>query len=219
MSHGSDGPKETVIYGKRGKPDEFTIDGPYTVEKSLGTVVKLSTRQDFRATRLVDSNVVLPLTARLAATLLALPEASVTYRDTALDPRSHVSREIDLPLEVDSGALHGKAAPQLKIVEWSDDMRSKTLFLCDDQGAVISDQRPVRLPPAPVHWSAYLLWEGFGDPELMGQADLFVPEVRHGALLTAAQEALSAYRGEPCYWTGRQGEALVASSLAGGHQS
>lgn len=101
--------------------------------------------------------------------------------------------DVDLELEVSPDALRGKAPPRLRVVEWSADMRSKTLHLCDDHGGAVTEHRLSRMPPAPIHWSAYLLWEGFRDPELMGLADLHVPEVQHSELLAASEHALSTY--------------------------
>ncbi|MGQ0776342.1 MAG: ATP-binding protein [Pseudonocardiales bacterium] len=189
----ANGSIETVICGRRSAPNEFSLDGPRPSDGTMGTTVRLVARQEQRVIDLVDGNVVLPLTARLAATLLALREVKVTYRGAALDPQDHVIRDVDLELKVGSAALGGKHPPRLRVVEWSVDMRSKALFLCDDHGGVVTEYRLGRLPPAPIHWSAYLLWEGFRDPELRGHADLHVPEVQHDELLTATQHALATY--------------------------
>jgi HSP90 family molecular chaperone len=63
---------EAVIIGTRSVPNEFSFDGPVAVDGPTGTTVRLVTRQEQKAARLVDGNVILPLTARLAPTLLAL---------------------------------------------------------------------------------------------------------------------------------------------------
>ncbi|HEX6355007.1 ATP-binding protein [Actinophytocola sp.] len=183
----------TVIRGSRSAPDEFDLSDPQPSNGPRGTTVRMSARQTSRAVYLVEGDVNGPLTARLAGSLLALPDVTVTYRGRALAPASHVIDQTDLEVPVPGDALHGKAAATLRVVEWDEDMGSKKLFLCDEHGGVVTEHKLTRLPPAPVHWSAYLLWEGFRDEELMSQADLVVPDMRHGELLDAAHRVLVSY--------------------------
>ncbi|WP_426506732.1 ATP-binding protein [Dactylosporangium sp. McL0621] len=190
---------ETMIYSRRSAPNEFSMDGPRPAEEPTGTTVRLIARQEQRVQVLVDGDVVLPVMARLAATLLALPDVKVTYNDNALDPADYVNLDIDLDVVVSDEALQNKGNPRLRVVEWSADMRSKAIFLCDEHGRVVTEYKPNRLPPAPIHWSAYLLWDGFGDHELMGHADLYVPDVRHGELLAVAQHALTQHLNQRLY--------------------
>ncbi|MGW0355825.1 hypothetical protein ACWDXV_16620 [Nocardia nova] len=72
-------------------------------------------------------------------------------------------------------------------------MGSKALFLCDENGHVVTKVDAKRPTLTPIQWSAYLEWEGFGDPELMSQADLFEPRIRHTALVAAADRATQEY--------------------------
>lgn len=184
---------ETVIHGHRAAPNEFAFDGPWPTAGPSGTTVRMQARQSSRVASMSDGEIYLPLTARLAASLLALPEVKVHYCGQHLDPQTHIMYEASLDLDLDPTALHGKPRPQLRIVEWSADMRSRTLYLCDDRGGVVTEHKPGRMPPAPVHWTAYLQWEGFRDPALMSPADLHVPDIRHGELLAATQRALVDY--------------------------
>lgn len=184
---------ETVIHGSRGAPNEFAFDGPWPTSGPTGTTVRMEARQTSRVASIADGDIHLPLTARLAASLLALPEVKVTYRGQALNPRAHITHDVDLDLDLDPAILHGKAQPRLRVVEWSADMRSKTLYLCDERGGVVTEHKLGRVPPAPIHWTAYLQWEGFRDPALMGPADLHVPDIQHGELLAVAQRALVDY--------------------------
>lgn len=184
---------ETVIHGNRSAPNEFTFDGPWSTSGPAGTTVRMEARQTSRVASLVDGEIQLPLTARLAASLLALPEVKVHYCGQHLNPQAHITHDVDLDLDLDPATLHGKGSPRLRVVEWSADMRSKTLYLCDERGGVVTEHKLGRMPPAPIHWTAYLQWEGFCDPDLMGPADLHVPDIRHGELLAVAQRALADY--------------------------
>ncbi|WP_158581691.1 ATP-binding protein [Actinomadura spongiicola] len=193
VSADGDALSETVIHGNRGAPNEFTFDGPWPSSGPTGTTVRMKARQTPRVASIADGEIHLPLTARLAASLLAMPKVTVTYRGQPLKPQAHITLENDLDLDLDAVPLHGKARPRLHIVEWSVDMRSKTIYLCDERGGVVTEHKVGRMPPAPIHWTAYLHWDGFRDPDLMSPADLRVPEMRHGELLAAAQRALADY--------------------------
>ncbi|WP_371599971.1 ATP-binding protein [Streptomyces sp. NBC_00564] len=184
---------ETVIHGNRSTPNAFNFDGPWPSTGPTGTTVRMATRQTSRVASLADGDVHLPLTARLAAALLALPEVKVHYRGQPLTPQAHITHDVNLDLDLDPAMLHGKYQPWLRVVEWSVDMRSKALYLCDERGGVVTEHKLGRMPPAPIHWTAYLQWEGFRDPDLMGPADLHVPDIRHGELLAVANRALVDY--------------------------
>lgn len=184
---------QTVIRGSRSAPDEFDVSDPQPSNGPKGTTVLMRPRESTRAVYLAEGDVHRPLTARLAGSLLALQDVTVTYRGRALDPASHVINQVDLQVTIPADALHGKATPMLRVVEWDEDMGSKKLFLCDEHGGVVTEHKLSRLPPAPVHWSAYLLWEGFRDQDLMSHADLIVPDIRHGELLNAAHQTLTDY--------------------------
>jgi hypothetical protein len=189
----ANGPTETVIYGRRDAPNEFSRDDPRSCNEPTGTSVRLIPRQEQQVNGLIEDNMTLSLMLRLAATLLALRDVKVTYRGNALDPQEYITHSIDLELNVSPETLRGKNPPRLRVIEWAVDVRSKILFLCDEHGGVVTEHQLGRLPPAPIRWSAYLLWEGFRDPELMGHADLHVPDVQHGDLLTAAHHTLVTY--------------------------
>ncbi|MFD5089914.1 ATP-binding protein [Amycolatopsis thailandensis] len=186
----------TVVHGSRNRPDEFSVSDPQPEEGPRGTTVTLTLRQIPRTVHLVDGDLLPPLTAQLAGSLLALPDVTVTYRGQRLDPKSHIIDEIELPVPVPAKALHGLATPVLRFVEWDEDMSARRLFLCDQHGAVVTDVKPTLSRPAPIHWSAYLIWEGFRDQDLMSAADLALPEIRHGDLLDAAQTVLNDHLGQ-----------------------
>ncbi|SKD94037.1 histidine kinase [Mycobacteroides abscessus subsp. massiliense] len=184
---------ETVIIGRQSAPDEFDFTSPIPVGGPTGTTVHLVTRQIPKVVALTDPGASLQLVATLAPSLLALPDVVVNYRGNRLKPQDHIISDNFLDLAIDTRDLHGLPQPQLRLVEWSSDMRAKTLFLCDERGNVITEYRTASLPPAPISWTAYLQWEGFRDPDLMSGADLRVPEIRHGALIHAAEKSLSQY--------------------------
>lgn len=181
---------ETTITGHYSTPDEFNIAGPISSSGPTGTTVHFETRQIPKVVSLTDPSSGLQLTAMLAASLLALPKVVVKYRGARLNPQDHIVADITLEIALDPKYLRGKPAPQLRFVEWSSDMKAKTMFLCDERGNVVTEFKPASLPPAPISWTAYLQWEGFRDPELMSGADLRVPETLHGELLGAAIESL-----------------------------
>lgn len=194
----------TQVIGVRSRPNEYMFDGPApTSDAPRGTVVTLDARQDQKAARLVDEGFLLPLTARLAPALLGLADVTVTYRGTPLDPRAHIEQVHRFTLDVPADQLHGHPAPELQVVAWSQDMKSKEVFICDDTGAVVTELQVKGLPMAPLHWTAYLLWGGFRDPALITVTDLHHPDVRHGQLIQVArfrlaeflQEALERQRG------------------------
>ncbi|WP_158220777.1 ATP-binding protein [Mycobacterium lehmannii] len=185
---------EVEIRGRRDSPDQFVFDGPWSSQGPRGTTVEMVLRQSPRVAGIVEQGFPLQLTARLAPSLLAMPDVDVSFRNGPLNPTVHIVSDIDLDLgDLDPSVLHGKAAPRLRLVEWGADMRSKTMFLCDDRGGVVSDYKLSRLPPTPLNWTTYLQWEGFRDPELMGQADLRAPDIQHGELLAAANRAVIDY--------------------------
>lgn len=185
---------EVEILGRRDAPDQFVFDGPWPSQGPRGTTVQMVLRQLPRVAGIIEPGFPLQLTARLAASLLAMPDVNVQFRNEPLDPTVHVVSDTDLDLgDLDPAVLRGKSAPRLRVVEWSADMRSKTMFLCDDRGGVVSEYKLTRLPPTPIHWTTYLQWEGFRDPELMGQADLRAPDIQHGELLAAANRAVIDY--------------------------
>ena len=196
-------PRTTQVVGARSRPNEYVFDGPAASNDPVGTVVTLDARQDQKAAHLVDEGFLLPLTARLGPTLLALSDAEVTYRGLAVDPRGHVEHDHRFPLDVPSDQLHGHPPPELHVVIWSQDMKSREVFLCDDEGAVVTDLKVTGLPVVPIHWTAYVRWAGFRSPDLMTVTDLHHPDVRHGQLIQAArfrlgeflQEALDRRRG------------------------
>src|SRR5262249_15116797 len=147
---------ETVVHGNRSVPNEFTFDGPWPTRGPTGTTVRMEARQTARVASIADGDVHLPLTARLAASLLALPEVKVHYCGQHLNPQTHITHDANLDLDLDPATLHGKARPRLRVVEWSADMRSKTLYLCDERGGVVTEHKLGRMPPAPIHCTPYL---------------------------------------------------------------
>jgi hypothetical protein len=190
VSTSEDGFSEILISGTRNRPNQFNLTDPLPHSGPTGTTVTMQARQVQKAAALPNRR--LQLTARLAAALLALPEVRVTFDGEALDPNAHKLDDVTLDIDVDPAYLFGKPAPRLRVVEWEVNMNSKSMYLCDAQGAVVTEHPKLSaLPPVPIHWTAYLLWEGFGDPELMELGDLHIPEVRHPQLLAAAHRTLA----------------------------
>ncbi|MER7449387.1 ATP-binding protein [Nocardia beijingensis] len=189
----SDGNFETLISGRITSPNSLAQDGPFRTEYPPGTTVTLNARQTAKAKRLIADYVPRSLIARLASSLLAMKDVKVSYCGTELNPEPYILRNEEVSLNLSGVPLHGRSEPILRIVEWSADMRSKALFLCDQSGHVVTDLEIKRPPLTPIHWSAYLQWEGFSDQQLMGQADLFEPRIRHGEIIAAADRAIQQY--------------------------
>lgn len=193
VSSEPEGMQLTRVTGRRSKPDSFDFDGPLGTDKAAGTVLTLKARDVQAVARLTDAGVVEQLTARLAATLFALPEVEVTYRGEKVDPSQQVDVDEVIDLQIDPALLLGHSPPQLRVVEWKKDMGAAVVMLCDEHGSVVTQHKPDNMPKPPIHWSAYLTWEGFSDPDLMGTPDLEYPAVRHGMLLAAVADALASY--------------------------
>lgn len=194
VSKTDDGYAEVVVSGALSSPDKFSFTPPLPVPGPPGTTVTMRTRQRPKVGQLTDKNPVLPLTARFAASLLGLPEVEVSYCGESLDPRTHILEDVFLDLDLKSTQLVGDAVPRLRVVEWSENMQSKVLYLCDAGGGVVTQHTKLpQTPPVPIHWTAYLLWDGFRDPKLMTLGDLHVPDIRHAELLAAAHRALVDY--------------------------
>ncbi len=187
-------PKKTVIVGELDRPDGFEISAAVDAADDPGTAVTLTLSAEQKAAQVADSGFELRIVERLAESLNALAGVTVTWRGCALDPSAAFRSRDDIPLpEIDPQALHGHPAPALAIVEWKKAFGSKKVLLCDESGATITDYGPSALPPVPFSWTAYLQWPGFRDAELMGVADLHVPEVRHQIILKTVEGELAAF--------------------------
>lgn len=194
VAKSDDGYAEVVVSGALSSPDKFSFTPPLPVSGPTGTTVTMRTRQRPKVSQLADKDPVLPLTARFAASLLGLPDVQVSYRGESLDPRTHITEDVFLDLELKPGQVPGDSVPRLRVVEWSENMQSKVLYLCDTDGGVVTQHTKLpQTPPVPIDWTAYLLWDGFRDPELMTVGDLHVPDIRHAELLAAAHRALVDY--------------------------
>lgn len=78
-------------------------------------------------------------------------------------------------------------------IEWTEPVGTQRVQLCNEGGATLTDTKPSTPPPVPFSWTAYLRWEGFSDPNLMGIADLHAPEFQHSELLAAVDEVVGAH--------------------------
>lgn len=185
--------QRTTIEGRDQNAKEFRFDGPTPVDQLVGTTVHIRTAQSEKAAQLTAEHFPDRLTARLAPSLHALDGVSVYCNGRPLEPDDLIVARHDIEIDTDPDVLFGHDAPNLVVIEWHRDAKSPLVMLCDEHGLVVTDYELAGRPGAPFHWTAYVLWSGFADPDLMGHGDLHLPQVRHRQLLDAAESALRSF--------------------------
>lgn len=197
VSSTQDGRQRIVIRGAFSKPHGFDIHDAEDVDEPVGTTVSLKLREVQKAARIADEGFELRVVERLAESLLSLAGVVVRWRGDPLDTNDAIRSRDEIPLErIEADCLHGYPAPSLTVVEWRRSFGSKQILLCDEAGSAITNYKPSDLLPVPFTWTAYLKWEGFRDAELMGPADLHVPEIRHQGLLAVTEQGLAKFLAE-----------------------
>lgn len=96
--------------------------------------------------------------AALALHLLTYPSIDVSYDGVKIDPAASIERETAHELKWSYDGVEHRAA--LKVVEWRD-VKSRTLYLCDESGVPI-DETPIRRF-ADFSFAAYVLWDGMAE--------------------------------------------------------
>jgi len=182
-----------LIEGSRDRPAGYEIGDPSHSSGATGTRVNLELRDTQKAARVGDEGFDLRVLGWVAESLASV-DCLITWNGNELSPERVVDSRTDVELPpLDTAVLRGHPKPSLVVVEWNAKVDSRRLHLCDDSGFTISDVTPAVSPPAPFAWSAYLQWEGFRDPDLMGIADLAAPEFKHSELLQTVSAALGAH--------------------------
>ena len=160
--------ERTNIVDPEGVPPGFEIFDPDRVAGPAGTTVTLRLRDTQKAAKINDDDFELYIVERLAESLFALGEVSITWRGQALDPQDAIGHRYELPLrEFEPAATDIHSEPKLFLIEWNHDTGSKTLQLCDENGSLVTSHRLLQPTPVPFSWTAYLRWSGFRDSELM----------------------------------------------------
>lgn len=186
--------QQTRIVGSRAAPTGFEISESIPTEQPSGTQVALTMRDDQKAARVGDDGFELKIVELMAETLHSTRDATVLWEGAPLRPDELISSRRDLALpEFSDDVLRGHAPPMLTVVEWTGKLGSKQVQLCDASGAAASEYKPSSSLPVPFSWTAYLKWDGFRDPTLMGIADLHAPEFKHSELLAAVSHSLNDY--------------------------
>jgi hypothetical protein len=187
------GRKRTRIVGERSRPSGFAISPPEDTTDDVGTTVRLKLRDTQKVAKIGDPDFKHRVLERMAESLRS-SDVIVRWQGQELDPEEVIRQraDVDLP-QLDEEVLRGHGAPTLTVVEWQSDFGSKKVMLCTDSGATVTEYQPSAIPPVPFSWTAYLQWKGFTDPDLMGAADLHVPEVKHQQLLAEAERGLAAF--------------------------
>lgn len=182
------------ISGYRNRPTGFEVGSASEATGERGTEVELLLRDTQKAAKIGDSNFKLKIIELLAESLSSFPQTTVIWNGNrlAVDDLIESRCAIELP-EIDTSVLRGHPVPAFELVEWSEPVGTRKIQLCDDSGAAICEYKPPTMTPAHFSWTAYLTWTGFRDPALMNVADLHVPELRHGELLSLAAEALDSH--------------------------
>lgn len=182
------------ITGFRDRPTGFEVAEATDTDGECGTIVELKLRDSQKAAKIGDSDFELKIVELLAESLSSFPGVTVTWNGSPFVLDEFIdSRQVIELLDLDETVLGGHPTPRLEIVEWSEPVGTRKIQLCDDSGAALCEYKPPSMTPAPFTWTAYLIWPGFGDPQLMSIADLHVPEVRHSELLTTVAEALDSH--------------------------
>ena len=192
IAHADGGFRCSRVEATRNRPAGFEILDPIVTDASPGTTVTLRLRDTQKAAQIGDSGFELHVLERLVESLFALEDVSITWRKNPLDPKGAIRERRDLVLqglEATISEVHDE--PRLCVIEWNHHTSSKVLQLCDETGSLVTTYRPRHTVPVPFAWTGYLRWSGFRDPDLMSVADLHVPEIRHQALLAAADASLS----------------------------
>lgn len=152
----------TDITKFRGRSDE-TLAVP--ASRGTGTTVVLRLLDSTKVARLGQTGFENRLAVVLAPTLLAIADVTVIYDHVALDPASLIEDQHDFEIDWEETTLDsfGQAipAPILRFIEWKHGDIKPQLFLCDANGAAVTESA-AKLPKSPgIHWTAYLLWDGF----------------------------------------------------------
>ena len=97
----------------------------------------------------------------------------------------------DIPLEAPDDLFAQVQAkvppPVLRIIEWNHADCKPQLFLCDAHGAAVAESS-TKLPKSPgLEWTAYLLWDGFVQPEI-NEGDLLIDEMAFSVVKDALHE-------------------------------
>ena len=183
----------TTIRGSRTSPTGFDVSEGVTASGPARTKVTLTMRDGQKSAQIGDAGFEMKVIELMAESLHSTSDATVTWGGEPLDADTVIARRSDVGLDnLTDSSLHGHPSPVLTVVEWTSKVGSKRIQLCDAAGAAICEYRPGALP-VPFSWTAYLKWPGFRDSQLMGIADLHVPEIKHNDLLTAANKALNQY--------------------------
>ena len=190
--------REVEFTGNSGNVTKFKVrvsDTPPGRNARTGTEVRLRLLDNQKAARLGDSGFERRLQVVLAPTLLGVQDVVVTFDRVKLDPTDVIELTHDIQLEAPDELIAGAAVnvtpPMLKIIEWNHADGKPQLFLCDANGAAVAES-PAKLPKSPgIHWTAYLLWDGFIQPEV-SEGDLLIDEMKFPLVKDALHE-LSQY--------------------------
>lgn len=187
----------TRIEADRSNPAGFNISQAEETTEPTGTRVTLHPRAIQKVAGIADTGFEMKLVELLVETLRSENGCSIVWRGELLDSEAFVARRTDLAMaELSDASLRGHEMPTIVVVEWTKPVGSKRLMLCDEAGSTISHFQPTGMPVVPFGWTAYLLWEGFRDPDLMGVADLHHPEFTHDEMLAVSSKSISEYLSE-----------------------
>lgn len=175
-----------------------------------GTRVTLSLHDQQKAAKVGDESFRNQLEAVMAATLLSLADATVTFDGIDLDPSGQIETQGQPEVEIDLSEyvqLDGTPAGPLvlEVIEWTTDAIQPCLYLCDEDGAALIEYGG-KIPKVPgVDWSGYLRWEGFAR-DTVNEGDLQNARASFGSIIDASIRSLAIYLAE-------RADALVGDDI------
>jgi hypothetical protein len=164
------------IAGSRTKITGFDIGPTEASNGPTGTVVTVTAGEDQSLQALLRDDLPVQLAAILAPHLLGNPDIRIRVNGAIVDPLPLMESDAsEIPLDNISPAdLDGRETPLLRIVDWTDAMRSAPgLLLCREDGASLIEI-PKSSPKGSVKSTGYLCWSAWADTG----ADLIVSQTQ-----------------------------------------
>ncbi len=183
---------EYRLEGSRAAINQFsdTEPGPSKREHT-GTTVDIRVDQSKTLSSLLDEELPVRLSARLAPHLLGNADIEIRVDGARLDPNPLIAaREDDAALtEVAAEDLGGHPAPVLRLIEWNDQVRGEmpAVVLCNEGGAALAEFDPQKKQPVKV--TGYVLWSGFDS----ARQDLLMAEMAYAPIIDAARTRVAHY--------------------------
>lgn len=107
------------------------------------------------------------LTSEFALHLKRFSDFSIYLTGKQIDPSKVIESENELALNLPAG-INGPAT--MTVIEWLLPNVDRRIYKCDADGAVVGEEY-AKVRAIGLQFSAYLMWQGFGDQELIMESD------------------------------------------------